>query len=391
MYMRHSSVLTLFLLGTFLSCQSATGKGGNVDTASIDTLPVELAAASSPVASAAEVPSSPAVEGREKLTLAFTGDILMGTNYPDSSYVTRDRGRSLFVDCDSLLQTADVAIGNLEGTCYWGTQGKSPKSGNSGTSFIFRMPGDHAQRLVDAGFDAMGIANNHAGDFGQLGRELTQKTLREVGMLYSGQKGGGETTIIERDGIRYGYIAFAASCGNTNDLNDAPVRDAMIQEMRPKCDILIITFHGGAEGAGHAHVPRKAENFLGENRGDVYKFAHECIDRGADIVVGHGPHVPRAMELYKGHLIAYSLGNFCAPFRMSISGATGYAPLLRVDIDPRNGQFLQGRIHSFKQVKGVGPRLDKTNAAAHNIATLTSQDFPESGLDFADDGTLTVR
>lgn len=382
--MQHNVFLGLLLCGAFISCQSATGKSGsNVDSADV---------ASAQLLVEEEGQASP-VYDRSSVTLAFTGDVLMGTNFPDSSYVTSDRGRSLFVDCDSLLRTADVAIGNLEGTCYYGTQGEIRKKANpnSNTYFIFRMPGDHAQRLVDAGFDAMGIANNHAGDFGQTGRKLTQENLRSVGLQFSGRKGMAEETVIERDGIRYGYVAFAASCSNTLDLNDAPARDALIKKLRPLCDILIVSFHGGAEGTAHSHVPCKPEYFLGENRGDVHKFAHECIDCGADIVIGHGPHVPRAMELYKGHLIAYSLGNFCAPYRMGTAGATGYAPLLRVQLDPKTGCFQTGRIHSFKQVKTKGPRLDATNAAAHNIASLTKQDFPNSGLEFADDGTITQK
>ncbi len=330
-----------------------------------------------------------AVDGRSTLTLAFTGDVLMGTNLPDSSYITPDRGRSLFIECDSILTRADVAIGNLEGACYYGTKAEITKNVKSGKSFVFRMPGDHAQRLVDAGFDAMGIANNHAGDCGATGRRLTQENLRNVGLQFSGQKGTAEETVIVRDGVRYGYLAFASSCSNTLDMQDEVYRDTLIARLRPKCDILIITFHGGAEGNAASHVPFKYETFYGENRGNVHKFAHDCIDRGADIVVGHGPHVPRAMELYKGHLIAYSLGNFCCPYRMGIAGATGYAPLLWVEIDPKTGEFQKGKIHSYKQVKGVGPRLDSTHAAAHNIATLTKQDFPNSGLTFSDDGTIS--
>ena len=325
----------------------------------------------------------------KSVTLAFTGDVLMGTNFPDSSYVTRDRGRSLFVDCADILRAADLAIGNLEGACYYGTAGEVKKKVTSTSrSFVFRMPGDHAQRLAEAGFDAMGIANNHVGDFGTTGRCLTVENLRSAGVQVSGQKGLAEEVVMERHGVRYGYLAFAASCGNTLDVNDPVRRDTLIRRLRPQCDILVVSFHGGAEGTSACHVPRKKEIFLGENRGDVHKFAHECIDCGADIVVGHGPHVPRAMELYKGHLIAYSLGNFCAPFRMSTAGATGFAPLLQVQLDVSTGHFQKGHIYSFKQVKGAGPRRDDTHAAAKNIASLTRQDFPQSGLVISEEGEI---
>lgn len=346
---------------------------------------------SAPAGSLPSTDDSPSAPSRESITLAFTGDILMGTNLPDSSYITRDRGRSLFIECDSIIKAADVAIGNLEGACYYGTKAEITKNVKSGKSFVFRMPGDHAQRLVDAGFDAVGIANNHAGDCGATGRRLTQENLRSVGLKFSGQKGTAEETIIERDGIRYGYLAFASSCSNTLDMQDEAYRDELIKKLRPQCDVLIVTFHGGAEGTSASHVPFKYETFYGENRGNVHKFAHDCIDRGADIVVGHGPHVPRAMELYKGHLIAYSLGNFCCPFRMGVAGATGYAPLLWVQLNLKNGEFHNGKIHSYKQVKGVGPRLDSTQAAAHNIATLTKQDFPNAGIDIDGDGNIKIK
>lgn len=383
--MRYTTLFVMLLVGASISCQSATGKAtDNSDTT--DVLAPTVQDADEVPGSAAHSASLP-----KSLTLAFTGDIMMGTNIPDSSYITRDRGRSLFSECDSLIRTANLAIGNLEGACYYGTKAEITKNVSSGKSFVFRMPGDHAQRLVEAGFDAMGIANNHAGDCGPTGRRLTQENLRNVGLQFSGQKGTAEETVIERDGVRYGYLAFAASCSNTLDLNDAAYRDALIKRLRPQCDVLIVTFHGGAEGTSYSHVPRKAETFLGENRGDVYKFAHECIDQGVDIVVGHGPHVPRAVEVYNGHFIAYSLGNFCTPYRMSLSGATGYAPLLRVDIDPETGKFLHGQLHSYKQVKGVGPRLDQTHAAARNIASLTRQDFPETPITISDNGEITLK
>lgn len=325
------------------------------------------------------------------ISLAFVGDVMMGTNFPDSSYITKDRGRSLFVDCKSIIREANLAIANLEGTMYYGTQGTTRKSTNSATCFIFRMPGDHAQHLVDAGFDAVGIANNHSNDFGQVGRKLTLQNIKNVGLGVSGIKGMAEECIIERDGITYGFLQFAASCTNTLDLNSESDIDFYISRIRKKCDILIVTFHGGAEGSAHTHVPFTTEYFVGEKRGDVAKFARRAVDKGADIVIGHGPHVPRAMELYKGHLIAYSLGNFCTPYRMNLAGVSGYAPLLVATINSGDGTFDSGKIHSFKQQKGVGPRLDTANSAAQLIRNLTLSDFPKSGLDISESGNISVK
>lgn len=338
-----------------------------------------------------EVPNDTLISANEQprrtVTLAFTGDIMMGTNFPDSTTVTRNNGKTLFADCDSILKSADVAIGNLEGTCFFGTDIETVKKGPN--SYSFRMPGDHIERLVEAGFDAMGTANNHAGDFGREGRLLTHENMKRVGLQYSGQKGLGESAIIERNGVRFGYLAFAASCNNTLDLADSLLRDKLIVDLRPKCDVLIVSFHGGAEGATRTHVPFCEETFFDENRGDVYKFAHECIDRGADIVIGHGPHVPRAVELYNGHLIAYSLGNFCTPYRVNLAGISGQAPLLTVELDTEKGLFLSGQIHSFIQQRGVGPRVDETHTVAKTIASLTKEDFPLTKLTISECGQIT--
>ncbi len=322
------------------------------------------------------------------LTMAFVGDVMMGTNVPDN-YITPDRGRSLFKDCDSIVRAADIAIANLEGTCYDGTDGEQRKMTNPRTYYIFRMPGDHAARLADAGFDVVNMANNHSFDFGMTGRRNTLRTMKEVGIKVVGLRDMAEGVVLERKGKKVAYIGFAASCTKVLDMLDRAEVDSMIAKYRRLGDLLVVSFHGGAEGAAYQHVPRKTEYYVGEDRGDVYEFAHHCIDQGADIVIGHGPHVPRGMELYNGHLIAYSLGNFCAPYRMGVAGAKGYAPLLEVTLDASNGTFKGGQIHSFRQYQGVGPRLDATHAAAKNMRQLTMDDFPGTGIEISPEGKVT--
>ena len=85
----------------------------------------------------------------------------------------------------------------------------------------------------------------------------------------------------------------------------------------------LLADHGGAEGTNATHVPQGVEKFLGENRGDLRKFSRAVIDAGADLVIGHGPHVLRGMEIYKGRLIAYSLGNFSTWETFSLRGPLG--------------------------------------------------------------------
>lgn len=332
-------------------------------------------------------------ELKPSVCLAFVGDVMMGTNFPTEATVTKDRGKTLFRDCSQYLQDADLAIANLEGVLYSGNYGRPTKSLTGKYSYMFRMPGDHVQNLVNAGIDAVGIANNHANDFDLEGRQKTMETLDSAGIKYSGQQGLAEETYIERDGVKYGYLAFAASCTRAKSLDmlDKEMMKRFVAKVRPQCDVLIVTFHGGAEGRTYTHVPRKTETFIGENRGNVYQFAHDCIDEGVDIVVGHGPHVPRGMELYKGHLIAYSLGNFCTPYRINLAGVSGYAPLLCANINPANGEFIDGNIYSYIQAEGVGPRTDANHSVARLMKDLSKTDFPESKLDIQNDGTLCVK
>lgn len=325
------------------------------------------------------------------ITLAFTGDIMMGTNFPDNSTMLRDGGSTLFKNCSDILKRADAAIGNLEGTLYDGTDGEIHKNLKSKTTYIFRMPGVCAKYLANAGIDIVNFANNHSFDFGDTGRRKTLATVQAAGIKLTGLKGLAEGCVIERNGVKIGFVSFAAACTKVLDLNNPEEVKRIITKYRSKCDILAVGFHGGAEGSAATHVTRAKEVFLGENRGNVYDFAHKCIDWGADIVVGHGPHVPRAMELYKGHLIAYSLGNFCTPFKVNLKGISGHAPLLEVELNTNNGTLKQGQIHSFIQTHGGAPKLDAANSAANDIRSLTLHDFPNTPLIISKTGKITRK
>ena len=114
------------------------------------------------------------------------------------------------------------------------------------------------------------------------------------------------------------------------------------------------------------------------------------IDSGADLVFGHGPHVLRAVDIYKRRFIAYSLGNFATYARFNLSGKRGLAPLIEVNIN-KKGEFLSGKIISAKQI-GLGvPVLDKNNEAAKEIKRLTNLDFPNSDLKINDFGEISLN
>lgn len=326
------------------------------------------------------------------ITLAFVGDVMMGTTYPKGNYITEDRGASLFENCKHILRSADLAIANLEGNCYSGEEGKPRWEGlDNGICYMFRMPGDHAKHLADAGIDVVNMANNHSFDFLHEGRIRTLATMDSVGIKVTGIRKLAEGCVLMAKGYRVGYVSFAASCTDVLCLRDEAEVDSMVAHYRELCDVLIVGFHGGAEGANATHVGEGEEIFLGERRGDVKKFAHRCIDLGADMVIGHGPHVPRAMELYKEGLIAYSLGNFCAPYRISIWGSCGHAPLLEVTYNAVRKKFCEAKIHSFILKHGKGPQVDSLHLAARDIQRLTKQDFPHTPLCISDEGRVTRK
>lgn len=321
----------------------------------------------------------------DTITLAMVGDIMLGTTYPGIRIAPND-ARDIFDGPDSLLRAADLACGNLEGVLA--DEGIPRKTPGAKGSFSFLMPTRLVQRLVDAGFDFLGIANNHVYDFSEPGRQSTMRTLKEAGLAYSGN----ETcrgVVREVRGVKVGLCQFGHSLG-TQHLTDTALVHSVIDSLRSVSDVVVVAFHGGCEGSAARHLPDEAEWAWGENRGHLRHFAHDCIDWGADVVYGHGPHVVRAMEVYKGRFIAYSLGNFCTPSGMGVVGLTGYAPLVALRV-LSTGEMVDGRIHGFIQHPNVGPLPDKSGAVIREIAGLSRDDFPGNKLMIADDGKLVIK
>jgi hypothetical protein len=174
----------------------------------------------------------------------------------------------------------------------------------------------------------------------------------------------------------------------SNSLNDPQIGLPLVSEVAAKHDIVIVSFHGGAEGNGAEEMPFSREIFAGEDRGNVVEFAHSMIDAGADIVLGHGPHVVRPMEIYKDRLIAYSLGNFATYYGISVEGIRGLAPILLATLDDE-GRFVSGKLESTVQLRPAGPSLDPEKKVITLMRELTTAAFPNGELVIAEDGALT--
>jgi poly-gamma-glutamate capsule biosynthesis protein CapA/YwtB (metallophosphatase superfamily) len=318
-----------------------------------------------------------------RISIAAVGDIMLGTDYP-KNILPDDDGVGFLAGVTPALTAADIAFGNLEGTLLDG--GEPVKECKSPTTcYVFRTPTRYAQHLRAAGFDVMSLANNHAADFGEPGRESTMQALDAVGIRHSGREGDVASWMV--GSRRVALIAFAPNIG-AHALTDVPLARARVAELAAAHDIVIVSFHGGAEGEGAEVLPFTRETYVGEDRGDVVEFARGVVDAGADLVVGHGPHVVRAMELYRNRLIAYSLGNFATYYGISVADARGFAPILIANLDAE-GAFVDGRIHSAIQLRPGGPQPDPQRQALALIRTLTAEAFPNGNLVIGADGAVT--
>jgi hypothetical protein len=161
-------------------------------------------------------------------------------------------------------------------------------------------------------------------------------------------------------------LAAFSTAEHSNDMRDIPAAAAVVEALSREHEVVIVSFHGGSEGSKAVRLTGEDEYLGREYRGNPRAFAHAVVDAGADLVLGHGPHVLRALEVYKGRLIAYSLGNFCTYARFNLSGVSGQAV----------------------QRKPGGPVPDPTGAGVALLRSLTAADIPSPGLEIAPDGAL---
>jgi hypothetical protein len=309
----------------------------------------------------------------DTVKIAAVGDIMLGTSYPDSSFLPKNGSFRLFRPLHKQLMDADITFGNLEGVLT-DDLSQVKECFTEGRCYYFAMPTVFTQSLQKAGFDILSLANNHINDFGYIGRKSTKRSLHKHSIRHAGLSEK-PAEIFTQNGIKYGFCAFAPNAG-TLSIKDLKKAEKVVQYLDSLCDIVIVSFHAGGEGVEYQHVTRQTEFYIGENRGNVYEFAHRIIDAGADVLLGHGPHVPRAVEVYKGRFIAYSMGNFLTYSRVSVAGKCGLAPLFHIYTD-KAGRLLEAQIIPTYQLKYQAPKYDPQNRVIKIIQELTAIDFPE--------------
>jgi hypothetical protein len=348
----------------------------------------------------AQVVDSGTVDGAPPtaaLTIGAVGDLMLGSTYPDTtgrSLPPRD-GADLLADVAPLLRGVDIAFGNLEAplfdggtkpTCTPAAIAEKSRGRRGGSScWAFRTPERYGALLRDAGFDVLSIANNHIDDFGAAGRARTIEVLDALGIAWSGPTG--TVAHLRAHGRTIDVIAFATYAG-LNDLDDHDQASALVAKSAQTADLVIVSFHGGAEGESARHVPDGAETFYGDRRGAVKSFARAMVDAGADLVIGHGPHVVRGMEIHRDRLIAYSLGTFASYRGIGVAGVLGATCVLEVGL-AADGRFVNGRIHAFEQTPPGGPHVDSAARVVQMVRELSIADFGDRAVQVADDGSLT--
>lgn len=358
-----------------------------VDDAALITPP------SKPVDAAVAVAPPPDARPYEPVTIAAVGDMMLGTTYPDESggRLPPDDGANLLAGATETLAAADIAFGNLEAPLYDGdaephcTPGAIAEKGRGdGSCWSFRMPARYGDHLAAAGFDVVSLANNHIDDFGPDGRAATIAKLDALSIAHTGPTGT-VAHLTVRD-TKVDVIAFATDA-DLNSMDDLDTAAALVTASAASADIVMVSFHGGAEGPNAMHVPDGAETYHSQHRGAVKVFSRAMVDAGADLVVGHGPHVVRGMEVYRDRLIAYSLGSFATYLGISVAGVRGRTMILEVQL-AADGAFLGGRVVSARQKRPHGPRPDAPAWLVKTLRSLSKADFGEAAPTIADDGAI---
>ncbi|MEM6521228.1 MAG: CapA family protein [Cyanobacteria bacterium P01_C01_bin.70] len=320
------------------------------------------------VAAGSLVPPAPQVA----VQIKAMGDIIPGTDFPN--YRLPNDPNYLFNSVKMFIGEVDIVFGNFESTLT--DYPDTAKNVGQGMTFAFRTPPNWTDVLKSAGFDVLSVANNHSFDFGDPGFDDTIANIEQSGMRAVGRKD--QIVTVDANGYQVAFIGFSY-WPDHNDMNNLAAATALVQQAQAAADMVVISVHAGAEGTNALRVRNQTEYFFSENRGNMVQFSHAMIDAGADLVLGHGPHVPRAVELYQNKLIAYSLGNFLGYRTLSTVGPLGLSMILQVDLS-ETGDFVQGRVIPVVLDRNGVPYIDDAFATVTLVRQLTAQDFPETPL-----------
>jgi poly-gamma-glutamate capsule biosynthesis protein CapA/YwtB (metallophosphatase superfamily) len=302
------------------------------------------------------------------VTITWVGDLTFGTL---NAWPPAGTG-SLLRGVRSHLRS-DLTMGNLESVL--GTLPMYKCRPHEKECFQFEAPVDTARDLKRDGFAAVNVANNHTLDAGDPGVVSTDAALRAARLKWTGRPG--QITYLTRNGIKIALLGFAPWPYDADAL-DIRSAKALVRYAKRHAQVVIVLEHLGGEGDSYRHVQPGEEYFLGQDRGDSIAFTHGVINAGADLVMGSGPHVLRGFQWYRGHLIAYSLGNFCGYYTVGLDTYTSISAILHVTLGS-NGQYIRGSVTPVQLVGAGTPQVDHQGTAISYINALSRDDFAGNG------------
>ncbi len=227
-----------------------------------------------------------------EILLSFTGDCILGTD----EYFAWDTGLPAYYDLygpeyflknvRSIFEEDDLTIVNMEGTL-------TKETTRVDKQFAFKGDPDYVKILSSSSVEAANVANNHSHDYGEKSFQDTVQTLEKNGIKSFGYD---DVAVLEVKGIRVGMFGIYELDDHLKRIPQVKRDIAKLKDQN--VDIIVAVFHWSNE---LVTVPDENQVTL----------AHLAIDEGADVVVGHHPHVVQGIDEYKGKIIAYSLGNFC--------------------------------------------------------------------------------
>jgi poly-gamma-glutamate capsule biosynthesis protein CapA/YwtB (metallophosphatase superfamily) len=297
------------------------------------------------------------------ITLSAVGDMIFG----DTPSLPPQPAHYLDPVDHAITAGAQIRFANLEGTLTTQSTDKCPPK--STQCFSFRNPPHYARVFAADGFTILNNANNHFNDFGEGGRDQTVRAIHNAGMAQTGRPG--QITVVPAGGRKVAFVGFAPYSYDAS-LLDLDAAKALITKARREARVVVVYMHAGAEGSDKTHVTGSEEYAFGEDRGNPKKFAHMAIRNGASLVIASGPHVLRGMQFYRGHLIAYSLGNFANFHNFGGGGILSESAILHVSLTPA-GRFVTGQLQSV--VLDNAGRASLGGSSVATVRALSKQDF----------------
>ena len=220
-----TSLCCLIVILVASGCATPERPGNKTPSENIPSATVPALAATRDAVAAEKTALESDSHSQLRLTVATVGDIMLGTDYPDN-HLPDDDGVSFLHDVTPWLQSADLAIGNLEGVLMDGGEPRKECS-NPQACYLFRTPSRYAEYFVEAGFDVLSLANNHSRDFGEDGRTASMRNLAAAGIKHTGRRG--DFALLRINGLDIAVLGYAVT-RNSNLLLDYEVAAATVRE-----------------------------------------------------------------------------------------------------------------------------------------------------------------